>query len=54
MEKVMDNTTFVGTMGTMLSIGLSQINFVVSIAAGLATLAYMLIKISREVKSNGK
>lgn len=47
MSHSVDTHSVVGMIGTVLSIGLSQINMIVSLAVGLVTLFYMLIKTAR-------
>ena len=45
------NTPLVGITGLIANITLEQVNTVVAIAVGLATLTYMLIKIYHSLKS---
>jgi len=47
MSHSVDTHSVIGMIGTFLSIGLSQINMIVSLAVGLVTLFYMLIKTAR-------
>jgi len=47
MSHSVDTHSVIGMIGTFLSIGLSQINTIVSLAVGLVTLFYMLIKTAR-------
>jgi len=44
MNTVFDNNAFVGMIGTVLSLSLSQVNLTISIATGLLTFAYMVRK----------
>lgn len=44
------NTPLVGVTGLIANVSLEQVNTVVAIAVGLATLTYMLIKIHHSLK----
>lgn len=44
MSHAVDHNSVVGTLGTVLTLTLSQINTIVSLAVGLVTLVYMVIK----------
>lgn len=47
MSHSVDTHSVVGMIGTVLSISLSQINTIVSLAVGLVTLFYMVVKTAR-------
>lgn len=44
MSHAVDHNSIVGTLGTILTLTLSQINTIVSLAVGLVTFVYMVIK----------
>jgi uncharacterized Tic20 family protein len=47
MSHSVDTHSVIGMIGTILSISLSQINTIVSLAVGLVTLFYMIVKTAR-------
>lgn len=47
---IFDQHAFVGASGTALSIVLQNINMAISIAVGLFTLGYMILKFAQELK----
>jgi hypothetical protein len=52
-----DNThppALIGITGLIANISLEQVNTGIAILVGLATLAYMIIKILKELKQNNK
>jgi len=52
MVKIVDHNTFIGAFGTILSVSLAQINTVLSVLIGVATLIYMVLKIVEKIRKD--
>lgn len=50
MAQTVDTNSVIGALGTVLTLTLSQINGIVSLAIGLVTLFYMIVKTARLIK----
>ena len=50
MAHTVDTNSVIGAVGTILTLTLSQINGIVSLAIGLVTLFYMIVKTARLIK----
>jgi hypothetical protein len=50
MTQTVDTNSVIGTLGTILTLTLSQVNAIVSLAIGIVTLFYMIVKTAKLIK----